>query len=178
MNQFNNFLVQVTEPIRIIRIGILFLVTFLAVGFAIWVGIKLAKAEDEGKRKEAKQQLLWALVAAIGAVLMLVIFEFALQGYRTFNNDSFGGDGPLADEIGKLIALITTAFTTLLDIAGIIAILFAIYIASKLALAQDEGKRKEAKKQLLWTLIAVAAVFVLAATIQSVVGAMAGMGEI
>jgi uncharacterized membrane protein len=172
---FAAFLEQVTGPIEIIRTAILVLIMIAAIGFAIWVGIRLAKAEDEGKRKEAKQQLLWSLIAAVAAIVLLILMNFILDEYMNYSNPYDGDQGVLGEQIGILIGLIVSAFNALLNIASIIAVLFAVYIASKLALAQDEGKRKEAKKQLLWTLIAVVGTFMLAAIIQSVVQAMMDM---
>jgi len=172
---FASFLEQITGPIEIIRTAVLVLVMFGAIGFAIWVGIRLAKAEDEGKRKEAKQQLLWSLIAAVAAIVLLMLMNFILAEYMNYQNPYAGSGDPLSSQIAILIGLIVTAFNALLNVASIIAVLFAIYIASKLALAQDEGKRKEAKKQLLWTLIAVVGTFMLAAIIQSVVQAMMNM---
>ena len=52
-----------------------------AVAFMIWIGFRLAKAEDEGKRKEAKKQLLWTLVAVIAVVLLVTIWNTAIKGF-------------------------------------------------------------------------------------------------
>ena len=42
---------------------------------------------------------------------------------------------------------------------GVIGVFFAIYLAWRLASAEDDSKRKEAKKQLMWTIIAIIALF-------------------
>ena len=58
--------------------------------FAIWLGVRLATAQDESKRKEAKQQLIYALIA--------VIMIFALVGvfYAVFPApDDYAGDGAI-----------------------------------------------------------------------------------
>lgn len=41
--------------------------------YAIWLGIKLAKAEDQGKRDEAKKHLI-AVAIAIGVTVVLILF--------------------------------------------------------------------------------------------------------
>ena len=41
---------------------------------AIWLGIRLATAQDESKRKEAKAQLIWAILAVVIIVVMIAIF--------------------------------------------------------------------------------------------------------
>ena len=42
--------------------------------FAIWLGVRLATAQDESKRKDAKQQLIWAIIAVIVIFAMMGIF--------------------------------------------------------------------------------------------------------
>jgi len=44
---------------------ILLVVASLGGIFAIWVGVRLATAQDESKRKEAKAQLIWAIIAIV-----------------------------------------------------------------------------------------------------------------
>ena len=41
--------------------------------YAIWLGIKLAKAEDQGKRDEAKKHLI-AVAIAVGVTVVLILF--------------------------------------------------------------------------------------------------------
>jgi len=50
-----------------------------AVLWAIWIGVHFAMAEDEGKRKEAKQQLIWSLVAVVASVAVFAIISFAFR---------------------------------------------------------------------------------------------------
>ena len=52
------------------------LTALLALGgiFAIWLGVRLAMAQDESKRKEAKAQLIWAIIAIVIIALMLGVF--------------------------------------------------------------------------------------------------------
>ena len=73
-------LVDVMTTIRNYSYWILGALSLIGIFFAIWVGFNLAKAEDEGKRKEAKKQLLWTLVAVIGIVLIIAILT-AITGY-------------------------------------------------------------------------------------------------
>ena len=41
---------------------------------AIWIGVRLATAQDESKRKEAKAQLIWAILAVVIIVAAIGIF--------------------------------------------------------------------------------------------------------
>jgi len=66
---------QVATMIRGVVTGLLGLFTLLAVLFFIYIGFRLAKAEDESKRKEAKKQMIYSVVAIIGVVILIVLFN-------------------------------------------------------------------------------------------------------
>jgi threonine/homoserine/homoserine lactone efflux protein len=44
--------------------------------FAVWIAYKLMRAEDEGKRKEAKKQLLWTFIAIMGTVMISILLNY------------------------------------------------------------------------------------------------------
>ena len=46
--------------------------------FFVWIGFKLARAEDESKRKEAKKQMLFAIIAVLGVVVLIVLWNTVL----------------------------------------------------------------------------------------------------
>jgi len=50
----------------------------LGVLLAVWLGVRLATAQDESKRKEAKAQLVWALIAVVLVISIIVIFRVIL----------------------------------------------------------------------------------------------------
>ena len=52
------------------------IVTAIIIGFAIYLAIKFFTAEDDGKRKNAKQQLIYAI---IGIVVMIALMLIAPQ---------------------------------------------------------------------------------------------------
>ena len=55
------------------------LFTLLGVLFMIYIGFRLAKAEDESKRKEAKKQMIYTIVAIIGVVVLIVLFNTVIM---------------------------------------------------------------------------------------------------
>jgi len=70
---------QLTQTLQIVFGIFLGLAGFFAIGFAIWVGFKLASAEDEGKRKEAKKQLLWSIIAVVAVIVLAVIIFVMIE---------------------------------------------------------------------------------------------------
>ena len=58
------------------RIAWPILTTLIALGvlLAIWIGIRLATAQDEGKRREAKTQLIYAIIAIFIVSAAMMIF--------------------------------------------------------------------------------------------------------
>lgn len=59
---------DIVQPILLALAGIGLL-------FAIYLGVKLATAQDESKRKEAKAQLVWAIIATVIVVAIVGIFQ-------------------------------------------------------------------------------------------------------
>ena len=70
---------QITHVLTIVLVSLLGLIGIFAIGIAIWIGFKMATATDDTKRKDAKKQLIYALVAIV-AVMALIIVWFAVRG--------------------------------------------------------------------------------------------------
>jgi len=47
----------------------------IAVLLFIWIGYRLAKAEDESKRREAKKQMIWAVIATFAIVVFIALWN-------------------------------------------------------------------------------------------------------
>ena len=76
---------NVIETVQIIFNILLGLGLVVAIVFAVFVGFRLASAEDEGKRKEAKKQLLWTIVAIFAIALLILILNILVGILRTDN---------------------------------------------------------------------------------------------
>jgi len=168
---FEAFVTAVEGPLNALLLAMLAILGAAALIFAIWVGIRLAKAEDEGKRKEAKQQLLWSIIAVVAAVALAVLFGtiFGKDGIFTPGGKLSTNTGDSVRDAGNIVVnSINGAVGALLKIGAIAGIMFAVYLGIRLAMAQDEGKRKEAKQQLLWTIIAIVSALALQMIISGV----------
>jgi len=62
-----NALRNIVNPILIVLGG-------LGALFAIYLGVRLATAQDESKRKEAKAQLMWAIIGIVLIFALVAIF--------------------------------------------------------------------------------------------------------
>jgi uncharacterized membrane protein YidH (DUF202 family) len=147
-------------------------VAALAVVFAIWIGFKLATAEEDGKRKDAKMQLIYAIIGMIVAVslaLVVGLLEPALQ--RTVQNGDVGG---LVGS-GAALSAIGEGVNAILSIVTALATVFAVYIAWQFIKAEDDGKRKQAKTQLIWTIVGIIAIVVITMIADAVIGGLTAM---
>ncbi len=82
LNSFNNVLQKILSPI----IGIM-----LAVGmiFAIYLGFKLAKANNAEQREEAKKRIIYTVIGiAIGVALIIIFNLFATYSVQWLGGDS------------------------------------------------------------------------------------------
>lgn len=161
----------------------LVVVGLAAVGFALYVAFRLAKAEDEGKRKEAKKQLIWSIIAVVSCILIFLVVQFVFTDGNIFTATSYdtatGGSGQDVDKLenvaNEVIVIVSTILTALFTAAALVAVAFGVYIGFRLATATDEGKRKEAKQQLLWTIVALVGGIAISAIINQGLAQFAGM---
>jgi len=88
---------ELRDALQIVFGIVLGLMGFFAIGFAIWVGFRLASAEDEGKRKEAKKQLLWSIIAVVAIVVLIIVIFILLEVLIDVAEDIPGGGGTGGD---------------------------------------------------------------------------------
>jgi len=65
---------MLAQAIRNVVNPIFIVIGSLGALFAIWLGVRLATAQDESKRKEAKSQLVFALIAVIMIFALVGVF--------------------------------------------------------------------------------------------------------
>lgn len=73
------------------------------VGFAIYLAYKFFTAEDEGKRKNAKAQLVYAIIGIVVLLAMLILIPAiteAIKNGLTTNAGSGSGSGSGSDGSG------------------------------------------------------------------------------
>ena len=76
---------RIVQPILIALAGIGLL-------FAIYLGVKLATAQDESKRKEAKAQLVWAIIATVVVIGIVAVFAAIANGLGYVPQGGGGGE--------------------------------------------------------------------------------------
>ena len=121
-----DLITNIKSPVKGIVVGIIAILAISAVVYAIYVAFRLAKAEDEGKRKEAKQQLLWSIIAVVGVIALFVVMQFVLPKTGDFKNYYANqGNNPVDKVVNDLVVTIMSLFTLLLDFLTIGAVLLA-----------------------------------------------------
>jgi len=135
--------------------------------FAVYVGYKFAKATDDGQRQQAKQQLIYSIIGAVGIVLIIVIFNVILGSGGVLSPADLKDkiDGSDSETLDTVILGVYGAaqnlVTVVLQIICTVATVFAVWVGWQLMKAEDDGKRKQAKTQLLYTVIGLVAVVLI-----------------
>lgn len=181
METFSAF-IDAVEPYISYLIGVtLVVVGIISVLFALWVAFRLARAEDAGKRREAKKHMIWAIIAAVALVAMFLVLNvlFApdtglLVGeVKIVGLEDVEGDETVVSSAVLLLDMISKAISALFRLVGTCAVLFALYLSIRLAMATDEGKRAQAKAQLFWTVLGCIIALALAILIREVMVSIA-----
>jgi hypothetical protein len=65
-------------------------------------------------------------------------------------------------KIGKAVLdIVEAAISSIMEVVQVILVLLGVYIGWKFMMAADEGKRTQAKMQLIYTVIALAAIVLI-----------------
>jgi len=89
---YNVALASAFSTISTILWIILGIVGAMGAVYAIWLGIQLARAEDQGKRDEAKKHLITVIIAVGVTVLLILFFNTLLPAILSAFNTQEGVD--------------------------------------------------------------------------------------
>ena len=167
----NAGITAVSRAIGIFTIVILVACGLILTVFAVYLGYKMATAEDDKKRGDAKTHLIYAIVGLVSIIVLAVMLRVVIPALganaaRATSNDRLTGDYA---QIVNVLGAIGEMVGVVLNVLSNAAILFAMYLGWKLMSAEDDAKRKNAKQQLVYTLVAVAGVILLNVIISAVI---------
>jgi len=141
--------------------------------FAIYVGFKFFKAEDDKARTDAKQQLIYSI---IGLVAVAVVYTMILAIIPQFTVNPKAGSLPNGVDVNipssvndKVYAAVAQVVNAILSLIMNVAVVFCVYIGWKFMSAEDDKKRKDAKMQLIYVFIGVVAVIFINVVAQAVI---------
>ena len=149
--------VALVSTIFIAFCGLLFVL------YAIWIGWKFAKAQEDGARKNAKSQLLYAIIGILCISVVVTLTQFVLATPVTIPIDAGGIVG-----VAETYAAVRDIVNMILQVLVTLAVIFAVYIAWQFMKAEDDANRKKAKTQLLYTIfgaIAIVLINIIATTV-------------
>jgi len=165
----------ITGPIKtytgIFTTFILAIACLLVMIYAVYIGFKFMKAEDDGKRKEAKNHLIYALIGFLSISVVIGLLKLVLPTITTSISEDVTG----LNEIGGLAEtyeVIKDTVGLILDMICTVAVVFAVYVGWQFVKADDDGKRKQAKNQLIYTIIGIIAVVMIQVIAEIVLSAL------
>jgi len=139
--------------------------------WALYVGYKMATAEDEGKRTAAKTQLIYTIIGIATILVVAVMFNAILPNLKGTYTEAPTGMEALNTILGHVNSIVT-AIISLVSSAGV---LLAVWIGWKLMSAEDEGKRTNAKKQLIWTIVGIVGIALINVIVTAVMSNLTGL---
>jgi NADH:ubiquinone oxidoreductase subunit 6 (subunit J) len=139
---------SVTEEIKNI---VMYSCALLMLIVVIWIGFRLATADDS-RRQDAKMHLMYAIFGLLIAVSMVTILDIVIPQLKAgLTKAPAAGTLPGSTEIQDAIKNTTQ---TVLNIVTTLGALFALFVAWQFLKADTADKRANAKKQLIWSLVA------------------------
>ena len=138
--------------------------------FAIYLAYRMAKAEDDGQRKQAKAQLFYSIVGIVGCGILIVFLLAVIPAVAnatapTVAEGEYSGVG-----INTILGTVNSIIGTILKIICALIGVFACYVAWQFIKAEDDGKRKQAKQQLIYCFIGIVGAVLLAFVATTVLG--------
>ena len=164
---------QVEYYTNIVCVVILSICGALAILFAVYVGFKMASAEDEGKRTEAKAMVIYSIIGAIaiavlGVMLQVVIPKLKVGIPAEVTQANIDGVDPIVNATQIAVVNLVNSIVTIISNVSVV---FAVWVGWKLMKAEDPKSRQNAKMQLLFTIIGVVVVVLLNTIAQTIIGA-------
>ncbi len=182
---FGRLLQPAVNFFTVIRAAVLGVVFALALLYAVYLGIKYAKASDDEKRREAKEHIKWFVLAVIIANLLIVLLYVASRQLSEWQDSvspqtvetteattsdavtttkamtkvdfdyAIGEEGPFNKIADKLIEFFVSTRGAVILVFYALALLFAIRLGVKYASAGNESKKHEAKEHIKWFIIGI-----------------------
>ncbi len=72
---YTKILKPILDGVRIALIPIIIIAAAAGTGYAIWLGVKLAKADSDDERTEAKKKMIYFIIAFVVTIILLVVLQ-------------------------------------------------------------------------------------------------------
>lgn len=77
-----NFLQPIVNALKELINPMLILVATAGAIYAIYLGVVMAKAEDQGKRDEAKKKVINAVLALVAIIILILMLKLFVQNFH------------------------------------------------------------------------------------------------
>jgi len=162
----------VSRYVNYVTMAILIACGMLVVIYAVYIGFQLAKAEDDNQRKQAKAQLIYAIIGVVGIAVIAIMINLVIPILNASRWEEMAAAPGGIPGVVDVLNTVSTIVDVVLKLIATAAVVFAIYVGWQLMKAEDDNKRKQAKMQLLYTVIAAVAVVLINAIAVAVLNAL------
>jgi len=171
--------------VRVNTIATFFVATacLIVMVYAVYIGVRMATAQDEGKRNNAKQHLIYALcgLAAVSVLtlLMAIILPNVWYVNRSPNADATFKDGNKENaEIKAVYITVVAVVRVVLSAAGACVNAYAVWVGWHFMKAENEKQRTDAKWLLIYSIVGIIVVIALQYIANQVLKFELGAGDV
>lgn len=129
---------------------------------ALWIAFKMATADEEGKRKNAKWQLIYATMGALALVALSALWSTVGVSNVTPSNAGYDAmlsagnkDANNSQRIHDQMVVWFAVGAVAMNLINVGLFFVSCYVAYKMAMAKDDGARKNAMMQLIYCVLGI-----------------------
>jgi prolipoprotein diacylglyceryltransferase len=151
---------------------ILSFVGLFGVIYAVYVGFKMANANDDTKRNQAKNHLLYAIIGVVATALIASVLFGVIPMLEGLTSGMSATELEKNAVLKKDWIMFGLLAKGILSVLTNVSVLFGTWVGWQLVKAETDEKRIQAKKQILFTALAILVVLGLQSAATAMLNAL------
>ena len=146
---------EMSAYVSILNFAFVALCLLLVSLYAITLGFKFARAQDDASRKNAKNQLIYALLGICSISVIMALLEIAIPAITPGVESVPTNITRLGDDVAASYTAVRYIVLMIFRTATTLSLMYAIFVAWSFMKAEDAAKQKNAKQQFLFAVIGI-----------------------